>query len=262
MDQHEYVDSLELIEEKKDELDRKLTAYEQKVLRGKIGEVLWISLLTRPDLAFDVNKIASKVPDATVKTLLDMNQIVRKAKSLGPVTDLVVKVYTDASFKNRDNQIRSTEGRVILIENPSTGKSGVLAWKTKKIPRVCRSVKSAETRALDDGLDEAVHIARMLKEVYNGNISLKSPDQVEVVAKIDSKSLWENLHNTRQCEEKMLRSTIAGIKELMQYGIVKSVDWVATDKQLADCLTKKGSASKSNWLLRVAETNLLNYEKH
>ena len=60
----------------------------------------------------------------------------------------------------------------------------------------------------------------------------------------------------------MLRSTIAGIKELMQYGIVKSVDWVATDKQLADCLTKKGSASKSNWLLRVAETNLLNYEKH
>ena len=55
MDHHEYVDSLELIEEKKDELDRKLTAYEQKVLRGKIGEVLWISLLTRPDLAFDVN---------------------------------------------------------------------------------------------------------------------------------------------------------------------------------------------------------------
>ena len=36
----------------------------------------------------------------------------------------------------------------------------VAAWKTKKIPRVCRSVKGAETRALEDALDVGVHTAR------------------------------------------------------------------------------------------------------
>ena len=41
-----------------------------------------------------------------------------------------------------------TAGRVILIQNKKNGKVNVSSWTTKKISRVCRSVKSAETRAL------------------------------------------------------------------------------------------------------------------
>ena len=123
--------------------------------------------------------------------------------------------------------------------------------------RVCRSVKSAETRALEDGIDEAVHTARIIKEVYLGNTDLKNPKQLPVIAKIDNKSLWENLHNTRQCDEKLLRNTIAGIKELMELGIVSAVDWVPTNIQLADCMTKKGTDKKADWLLAVARTNKL-----
>ena len=78
-----------------------------------------------------------------------------------------------------------------------------------------------------------------------------------VIAKTDSKSLWENLHNTRQCEEKLLRNTIASMKELLQLGMVSSVDWVSTDNQLADCMTKKGTFKKADWLLSVARTNKL-----
>ena len=131
----------------------------------------------------------------------------------------------------------------------------VISWKTKKIPRVCRSVKTAETRSLDDGLDEAIHTARIIEEIYTGSIDLKNPAQIPVVAKIDSKSLWESLNNTRQCEEKLLRSTIAGIKEMMELNYVKEIDWVSTDRQLADCLTKKSSLNKANWLLNVAHEN-------
>ena len=56
---------------------------EQKWLRGKIGRVLWISLMTRLDLAFDVNKIDSKchVPHATVQTVKYMNTVLKKAKN-------------------------------------------------------------------------------------------------------------------------------------------------------------------------------------
>ena len=131
----------------------------------------------------------------------------------------------------------------------------------KKIPRVCRSVKSAETRALEDGLDDAVHTARLISETYKGAIDLKKPEQIPVIAKTDSKSLWESLYNSRQCEEKMLRNTIAGIKELFQLQMLDSVDWVPTEDQLADCLTKKGTVNKANWLLGVLSSNTLKKER-
>ena len=106
-------------------------------------------------------------------------------------------MYTDASYNNRDGKTRSTEERGVLVENPKTGLTNIVSWRVKKIPRVCRSVRSAETRALEDGLDEAVHTARLVFETYTGGVNLKKPQQIPVIAKTES------VHNSRQCEEKM-----------------------------------------------------------
>ena len=171
------------------------------------------------------------------------------------MSDLSVRVYADASFGNQADKVRSTAGRVILIENKKTGLLSVVSWKTKKIGRVCRSVKSAETRALEEALDDGVNIARLVAEIYNGKINLKEPAQLPVEAFTDSKSLWESLHNTRQCEEKILRNSIAGMKELFDLKMVKDVNWVPTQKQLADCMTKQGK--NAGWLLSVGSRNTL-----
>ena len=82
LDQNEYAEKLmemELVDNCDD--SRKLTAMEQRKLRGKIGEILWLSLMSRPDLAFDVNRLSSEIPKATVKTFKEINLLVRKAKS-------------------------------------------------------------------------------------------------------------------------------------------------------------------------------------
>ena len=42
---------------------------------------------------------------------------------------------------------------------------------------------------------------------------------------------------------------------MKQLGYVQSVSWVPTDKQLADCMTKKNK--KADWLLSVASSNKL-----
>ena len=111
-----------------------------------------MSLMTRPDLSFDVNILSSEVAEGTIATMKAVNKVVRKAKSsknilkfskLGDLSDLSVKVYADASYGNQNDKIRSTAGRVILIGNKTTGKVSLASWKTKKIGRVCRSVKSA-----------------------------------------------------------------------------------------------------------------------
>ena len=53
-------------------------------------------------------------------------------------------------------------------------------------------MKAAETRAMENGLDEAIHFARMIWEIYEGKVNLKAPGQIEVEAVTDNKSLWKN----------------------------------------------------------------------
>ena len=261
LDQNDYIEKLRKIEILDGDDCVELSKLEIKSVIGKIGELLWISLMTRPDISFDVNVLSSEVASGTIATAKAVNRVVKKAKScnnvlrfsrLGDLSEISVKVYADASYGNQLDKIRSTAGRVVLIENKTTGNVSVASWKTKKIG----SVKSAETRALEEAIDDAVNIARLVDEIYTGKINLKEPGQIPVEAFTDSKSLWESLHNTRQCEEKLLRNSIAGIKELMELKMVKEVNWVPTQKQLADCMTKRGH--KSDWLLSVAKNNRLN----
>ena len=238
--------------------------YEKKEIRRVVGELLWVSLMTRPDIAFDVNYLSTKISSATIRDLKDACRLVDKAKKdpvslnftrIGNKENLRIKLYTDASFNNQENKIRSTEGRVLLLENEGSSKANIFSWKTKKISRVCRSVKGAETRALENGLDEAIHFARMVTEIYEGGVNLKNPKQIEVIALTDNKGLWENLNNTRQCEEKMLRNSIALMKEMIEKGEVKFVKWVETGDMLADVLTKKNGSSF--WIQDVLKRNVL-----
>ena len=117
------------------------------------------------------------------------------------------------SFCYQEGSIRSTAGGVILLQTLMTNMSKIVSWNTKKFNRVCRSMKTAETRAMDDSIDEGIHTARIIKEIYEGSVNLRYPEKNLVSAKTDSKSLWENVHNSRQCEERLLRNTIALLKE-------------------------------------------------
>ena len=80
----------------------------------------------------------------------------------------------------------------------------------------------------------------MVKEIYDGKVDLKNPKQVKAEALTDNKGLWENLNNTRQCDEKLLRNSIALMKEMVEKSKVKTIDWFETSKMLAHIMTKKG----------------------
>ena len=108
---------------------------------------------------------------------------------------------------------------------------------------------------MESGLDEAVHYARMVEEIYSGKVDLKHPKQIDVKALTDNKGLWENLHNTRPCEEKLLRNSVALMKEMMDNSEVKEVRWVETSKMLADILTKK--AGGGHWIKNVISRNII-----
>ena len=158
---------------------------ERRETRRVVGELLWVSLMTRPDLSFDVNQLSTKISNATIRLVskAKLDPIFLNFTRLGNKDDLRIRLYTDASFNNQDNKLRSTEGRVSLLENVFSSNASVFSWKTKKVSRVCRSVKGAETRALENGLDEA----RMTREIYDGVVNLKEPEQIEVEVMTDYK---------------------------------------------------------------------------
>ena len=262
MNQNDYIQKLSDVLSPSSRKNDQCNESERKTIRKVVGELLWVFLMTRPDLSFDVNQLSCNISNASIKDLRNAKRLIEKAKQnpvtlnfsqIGPRNDLRIRLFTDASFNNQEGKLRSTEGRVVLLENNMTRKSNLFSWKTKKIPRICRSVKAAETRSLEDGLDEAVHFARMVAEIYDGKVDLKNPRQIPVEAKTDNKGLWENIHNSRPCEEKLLRNSIALIKEMMDKGEVKSIDWVDTSSMLADILTKKGG--DGTWIKTVLSTN-------
>ena len=52
LNQNQYIDSITEIIEIDVQEDRKLTEKEKRLVRRKIGELLWISLISRPDLSW------------------------------------------------------------------------------------------------------------------------------------------------------------------------------------------------------------------
>ena len=107
-------------------------------------------------------------------------KIIRKAKE-GDVTstfkriarldDLKIIAMSDASFRSMDGKVRLVEGSVIFLSDGIN--TSLLDWKARKISQVCECTKTAETRAADKAMDDAIYFARLLKEIYTG---VKSSD--------------------------------------------------------------------------------------
>ena len=238
----------------------KLNKEEMKVYRGLTGQLSWAAENTRPDLAYDVRELATKTKEACLKDLQRANKVLKKAQisqvrlTYKPLTsnwkNLSILTYTDSSYRNDENATKSVGGRITFL-SAGKGKCVPLAWKSKTIQQVCKSVKTAETRSLDSGIEDSLYLAKTIQEIYSGQ-SGKSSGQLDITIKIDSKTLIDSLKSTKQVQEKTVRHIVAWIKQQLEEGKVKCVDWVCSEDQLADVLTKSGV--KTEPILKILKT--------
>lgn len=213
-------------------------------LRSKIGQILWVARQTRPDVIFDASSLASNIKNATVQTIHEANRIVCKLKSkkvalnfqhLGRNRALKMIMFSDASFGNLSDG--GTQGGHLILLMGENGKFSPLTWQSKRVKRVVRSTLAGETLAMSDGVDNAVFLATLFSELTSGDAEHAPP----IICVTDSRSLVDALKSTKSVSEKRLRLEISSIKELVQAQKVEQVLWHNTNKQLADCLTKKGA---------------------
>ena len=183
-----------------------------------------------------------KTKHAKVADMRKLNKIVKKAregdsvvtfKKVGKMEDLKIIAMSDASFKSVDDKVRSVEGRVIFLSDGV--RASPLEWKSKKIPQVCESTKTAETRAADKATDDAIYFARLIKEIYTG---VKSLDQLPVIVYTDSRPTIESIYSTRQVDRKTVRHVIQSMKDALERGEVSEFKYSNTKEMLADVLTK------------------------
>ena len=106
--------------------------------------------------------------------------------------------------------MKSVEGRIIVVEHLQ-GHRSVISAKSSTISKVCKSVKTAETRALENGMEKAIGIARMIGEIkigkkYRGSQSIPT---LPIHCITDSKTLHESIYSTKQIQEVSITNLIA-----------------------------------------------------
>ncbi|VDI53393.1 Hypothetical predicted protein [Mytilus galloprovincialis] len=259
LSQQDYVRMLKTVLIDKDRVKTSpLSSSEQTLLRSKIGQLLWLARQTRPDIAFDVAAISSKIKSSTIEDLKKVNKIIRKVQN-DPVSlqfqnlghNVKFILFSDASFGNLPDG--GSQGGYVVLLMGDDGKVNPITWQSKKLRRVVRSTLASEALALADGVDCVISLAALFKELmHNENDLMHTP----VDCFVDNKDLYHAIYSDKPVGEKRLRVEINAIKQLLQGGELKKVKWIQTNEQIANVLTKHGASGQD--ILCCFEKGLLN----
>ena len=259
LEQNNYVENLEYIpitNERQKMKDSHLTEAESKMLRSRIGQIRWLCRVSRPDIGYFACIASTTFKTATVKSLIEMNKLIKHVKNtpscieipkFKDLASLELLVFTDASYGN-------------LVDGGSQGAHIVfltdgelccpIVWHSKRIKRVVHSTLAAETLSLIEGCESAIMMSNLIGEVLTGNRKSKLP----VTCLTDNKNLTQTAITTHTLEDKRLLIEMAIVREMVANREIK-LDWITTEEQLSDALTKKGASG--SYLREVMENGKL-----
>ena len=246
VDQCQYASSLKpmcLSRKRSMEKGSDLVEAEKSEYRALIGQLNWIATHSRPDVSFDVCELSTKIKNAKVEDVLRLNKVIERVTHdhmkvffprLQSLDACHLECFSDASFGNLSDC--GSQGGFIVFLKDRSGKRCPLLWQSKKIRRVVKSTLSAETMALLDCAEAAVYINFILCEV-------SGCQPLEVSCFVDNKSLVDSLQSTNAIEDRRLRIDMAVLRGMLDAKEVKSIAWIASAQQLANCLTKRGAST-------------------
>lgn len=145
-------------------------------------------------------------------------------------------IYADAGFQNREDQ-SSQLGYLVTLADRS-GNACVLAYRSQKSQRVCRSAMASETLAFAAAFDAGYTIRRQLEHIL--------ARQVPLIMLTDSKSLYDILTGNKRSRELRLMVDLAASREAYDKSEIDVIGLVRSESNYADDLTKL----KGNGLLK------------
>jgi hypothetical protein len=214
-----------------------------------VGSLLYAALGTRPDIAHAVNVASKFMSNPGQSHWLAVKRIMRYIKGTinqsltftakdGIVNDkLNVNVYSDADWAGDLDDRRSTTGYVVCIGNST------VIWSTKKQKTVSLSSAEAEYMALAAATQEAKWVNQFLCELFSvSGMSLS----VDMSVHVDNQAaILMSKNDVYHDRTKHIDLRYHYVREAVQSGLYK-LEWVSTDKQLADGFTKSLSSTIFN----------------
>ena len=197
-----------------------------------VGSLLWASL-TRPDIAVAVSKACSKSAQPTKADLAKAIRILRYllhtpnvkltfTRSQSP-TDMIA-VYVDAGWANAPKS-RSRFGYIVCVHGSP------VMWETKVSTMVCLSTAEAEFVAAVHAAKSALWLARMTSDIRNTPVST-------VTMLEDNQACIKMITNpVVSARNRHFAMRMWWLRDVVEKRQVR-VQYVPTEKQLADILTK------------------------
>ena len=257
--QKEYSDQLKCIEianRKNRKATDEINEQEKGQLRSRIGQLNWLSTQTHPDISYEVCQASVNFKRAILKDLENINKVIKKLKyedvtlkfkNLGKLSECKVLCYSDASFRNLNEE--GSQGGFILFICNKNDEVIPIQWQSRRLKRIVKSTIAAECLSLIEASEAAYLLKILLEEILAENCC------IEVSCTIDNQSLHDAVYSTKCVEDRRLRPDIALLREKLATGEIKDIKWVESSLQLADCLTKAGASSRP--LLEVLSSGKL-----
>ena len=219
---------------------------------GQVGELstyasrilmrcLWLSRLARPDIAFAVQRLASRVPRWTQWEDRQTNRLISYLHS---TCDHVMKlsaevaappslhVYTDSDFSSCPYTAKSTTGIVYVVR---TGQGCFpVIWQSKKQSSTARSTTEAELIALAGALlGETLHLHLMLETLVELNVGIIFEQDNQATITVVKAGYSVKLRGANRVH----RVNLASVKELLDEEEFR-INYCSSESQLANSLTK------------------------
>ena len=199
--------------------------------RRVIGALQYLGL-TRPDIAFAVNRLSQFMHKPTVCHWTAAKRILRYLKHtmfhgtlINKQSPFLLRTFVDADWAtNTDTRISTTAYITFLGSNP-------ISWSARKQRAVSRSSTEAEFRALAAATSETVWLHSLLTEL---GLSLQNSPQV-FCDNIGATHF--SLNPVQHTRMKHIDIDLLFVRDLVQKGRI-TVHHVHTLDQLADLLTK------------------------
>ena len=221
-----------------------------------IGQIMWLSNRTRPDVSSVLGILASLAPHQPAAVVEYLNHLWAYLKgtkafvlgTLVPVdrsVNLDLHVYTDASHGGDGGRGRS--GVAIYLRDTDTGDECLLQWTSKRQNIVAVSAPEAELAALAEGSS----IAIFLNEVLKSSTAIQTDNALIELSSDSAVAIAQITHN----QDVMVRSRTFKIKLSYMRDVAKGTYHYPKPQIQLNYLP--GAAQKADGLTKVLAGTLL-----
>ncbi|KAL2887454.1 Retrovirus-related Pol polyprotein from transposon TNT 1-94 [Ceratocystis lukuohia] len=233
-------------------------AADKGAYQSLIGTLMYPSVMTRPDISFATSYLSQHISDPAERHLDAAKRVARYLRDtaslgiefdpsrLGGMDDFLVG-YSDADYANSKDR-KSISGMIFLLAG------GPIQWKSQKQRSVATSTTESEYVGFTPCAKEGIWIRRLVKWCLE---TLKFENNLEQAAQTikiredtliygDNQAALKIAKNLGESSRtKHIDVQFHAIKDWIREGKIK-LEYVTTDKMLADGLTKPLSVQKFN----------------